>query len=174
MSLNHVFVVASALAISLAAHGQTYDWQRDREVDARERAARAAERLAAAAERQADIARWERIERCFERGEHEQCLAMMDPFEQNKFIAMESSQMAGRGLGHAIAAVAGSSSQHEDAIARLRALHPDYEQIVADPSFRRWVNESPTRKEMLAKAHAEYDVAAADMLFSTWKRLRSR
>ena len=169
------FVFIAALLTSWATYGQSYDPRlRQREVDAAERAARAAERQAEAAEAQADAARRERIERCFARGERERCLAMMTSFEQNRFISMEGAAQAGRGLGEVLRALSGTPSAEENAIERLRALHPDYEQILADQSFRRWVNDSPTRQELLVKANSQYDVAAADMLFSAWKQLRQR
>ncbi len=167
-------VFIAALLTSWAAYGQSYDpWLRQREVDAAERAARAAERQAEAAEAQADAARRGRIERCFARGERERCIAMMTPSEQLQFTSMEGAAQAGRGLGEALRALIGTRSTEENAAARLRALHPDFEQILADQSFRRWVNDSPTRRELLAKAHSQYDVAAADMLFSAWKQLRA-
>lgn len=166
---NVLYITAPLLAVSIAAaaHGQSYDPLRQREVDA-------AERTAAAVERLEDAARRESIERCFARGERERCMAMMTPSEQLSFTSMEASRMAGRGLGQAASALIGGSSAEQGAAARLRALHPDYEEILADPAFRRWVNESPTRREMLLKANAEYDVSAADMVFSAWKQLRSR
>ena len=167
-------VISLLLTVWIPAYGQSYDWERQRELDAAERTARAAERQADAAERAADATRRRGIEQCFERGERARCLAMMTPFEQNQFSAMEGARMAGRGLGEAIRGAVGGRSPHEEAVARLRALHPDYQEIVADPAFRRWVNASPTRREMMAKAHAEYDVDAADMLFNAWKQLREK
>lgn len=163
--LTAIAIITALLAVSGTVYGQ---WS------PAERQAAAAERQAEAAEAQAHAARWERIERCFARGERERCIAMMNGIEQSHFAAMEGSAMAGRGLAEALRALSAAPSAQEQAVAHLRALHPDYEQIMADPSFRRWVADSSTRQELLAKANAQYDVAAADMLFSTWKQMRAR
>lgn len=56
----------------------------------------------------------------------------------------------------------------QETIAKLKANHPDFQQIVADPSFGEWVSKSKVRTEMLQKADA-YDYDSADELFSLWK-----
>lgn len=147
----------------------------ERAARAAERQADAAERAARAAEVQADAVRRAEIERCFARGERERCLAMMDPFEQSAFTAYEGSTQAGRGLGEVLRALIGNGPTEEErraAVVLLRALHPDHEQILADPSFRRWVADSPARRELLVKAHTQFDVSAAHALFSAWKQQR--
>jgi hypothetical protein len=170
-----IAVIAALLAVSGAAYSQSRDQWREREVEAAERASRAAERQAAAAEAHVKAARWEKIERCFARGERERCIAMMTSFEAANFAAMEASERAGRGLGEVLRALSGARTAEEErsALARLRALHPDYEQILADPAFRRWIADSTNRQELLQKAHTEFDVEAADMLFVAWKRVRA-
>ena len=53
----------------------------------------------------------------------------------------------------------------------LEAKHPDVEQIMADPNFGEWIQESSSRTARLQRAHVQGDVAEADDLLSTWKAL---
>jgi len=52
---------------------------------------------------------------------------------------------------------------------RLNELHPDYQQIIQDASFQRWVFESPVRKQLFLQADREYDFEAANELLNWYK-----
>ena len=62
-----------------------------------------------------------------------------------------------------------ASLRQQNAVAALKAKHPDYEAIVADQSFMGWVEESPFRSRLLREADQNFDTDAADELFSAWK-----
>jgi hypothetical protein len=49
--------------------------------------------------------------------------------------------------------------------------HPDAPEILADPKFREWVGASKVRQALLHRAHAAYDLDAAEEVFGTWKAL---
>ena len=53
----------------------------------------------------------------------------------------------------------------------LEAKHPDMEQILADPAFGEWIQESSSRTARLQRAHVNGDVGEADDILSTWKAL---
>lgn len=53
--------------------------------------------------------------------------------------------------------------------AQLAATHPDFQQIIGSPEFVQWVTASPVRKELFARADANYDFAAADEILSGFK-----
>jgi len=55
----------------------------------------------------------------------------------------------------------------------LNAKHPDMAEIVQDGEFIEWVKASPVRLNMYAQADANYDLASADELLSTFKQIRS-
>ena len=57
----------------------------------------------------------------------------------------------------------------QEAIARLKNKHSDFEQIVQNEKFLSWVTQSKFRTELLRKADREYDYEAADELISSWK-----
>ena len=59
--------------------------------------------------------------------------------------------------------------RQQEALAKLKAAHPDFEQIAKDQGFVDWVTKSKFRIEMLRKADREYDFEAADELLSSWK-----
>lgn len=54
-------------------------------------------------------------------------------------------------------------------LAQLNAKHPDFREIVNDPTFAEWVKGSKVRQELYVRADAGFDVSAADELLSTWK-----
>ena len=56
----------------------------------------------------------------------------------------------------------------QESVAKLKATHPDFNQIVTDKAFLEWVGKSKVRSELLRKADA-YDFDSADELFSLWK-----
>ena len=54
----------------------------------------------------------------------------------------------------------------------LQKRHPDMEDIFADQDFIKWVGDSPYRVRTLRQANDNFDVEAADEIFSTWKELK--
>lgn len=59
-----------------------------------------------------------------------------------------------------------------DSTARFNAAHPDAAQIIAEPEFQQWVQASPVRRQLLARAHHKFDFDAGDEIFSTYKALK--
>ena len=59
------------------------------------------------------------------------------------------------------------------ALNTLKAEHPDFTEIVQDPSFAEWVSSSKVRKELYVRADQEYDFDAASELLSTWKERKN-
>lgn len=56
---------------------------------------------------------------------------------------------------------------------QLLRLHPDVEQIVADPAFKEWVAEKPYRQKLFERADSG-DVEAADELLSMYKERKTQ
>lgn len=59
----------------------------------------------------------------------------------------------------------------QSAQAQLKSAHPDYADILQDPSFSEWVQGSKVRMELYNRADAKYDFDAADELLNTWKSM---
>lgn len=59
--------------------------------------------------------------------------------------------------------------QQSAAQAEMIRRHSDAHQIIGDEKFIEWVTASKVRQALLVKADKEYDVDAADELFSLWK-----
>lgn len=57
----------------------------------------------------------------------------------------------------------------QSAQASLKQKHPDMLDIVGDSKFLEWVQASKIRTSLLIQADQQYDVDAADELFSLWK-----
>lgn len=57
--------------------------------------------------------------------------------------------------------------------AEMKRRHPDVDQIIQDEKFLEWVKSSKIRQSLLVQADQQYDVDAADELFSTWKERQS-
>jgi len=55
------------------------------------------------------------------------------------------------------------------ALAQLQAKHPDMNSILQDAKFLEWVQSSTMRTKLLRQADQQFDVEAADELFSNWK-----
>ena len=51
----------------------------------------------------------------------------------------------------------------------LKARHPDFQEIVADPGFQNWVAGSKVRAELFVRADRSFDYDAGDELLSLWK-----
>lgn len=55
----------------------------------------------------------------------------------------------------------------------FQKAHPDAGEVLADEKFREWIVQSPIRKQMLLSAHKDYNLDAANDLFSTWKEIKA-
>ena len=56
-----------------------------------------------------------------------------------------------------------------EALANLKSNHPDYGDVINDPSFGEWVAKSKVRQELFSRADRNYDFDSADELLTTWK-----
>jgi len=63
--------------------------------------------------------------------------------------------------------------KRSEALARLKAEHPDFEKIVQDQSFLDWVTKSKIRTDLLKRADQNFDFDSADELLTTWKERQS-
>lgn len=61
------------------------------------------------------------------------------------------------------------SIQQQEALARLKASHPDYLDVIKDEKFGEWVTKSKIRTKMLQEADKNYDFDSADELLTLWK-----
>jgi hypothetical protein len=59
--------------------------------------------------------------------------------------------------------------KRQEALARLKAEHPDFEGIVTDEKFLEWVGKSKVRSELLQRADKSFDFDSADELLTSWK-----
>jgi hypothetical protein len=55
------------------------------------------------------------------------------------------------------------------ALADLQNQHPDYQQVLGDDAFKKWVSNSKIRLQLFHQADAQYDTEAASELLSLWK-----
>lgn len=62
-----------------------------------------------------------------------------------------------------------TNMKRAEAMAKLKADHPDFQQVVSDPSFAEWVGKSKVRQELYVRADQAFDFDAANELLSTWK-----
>lgn len=56
-----------------------------------------------------------------------------------------------------------------EALTRLKAAHPDMEQVIASDGFKQWVAASPYRQQMHDHANVNYDFGAANELLTLYK-----
>lgn len=56
----------------------------------------------------------------------------------------------------------------------LTRRHSDYQDVLQSAEFQKWVGGSKIRQRMLVEADQNYDVEAADELFSEWKQLNKK
>lgn len=56
-----------------------------------------------------------------------------------------------------------------EALANLKAAHPDFTEVVQDGSFSEWIGKSKVRQELFSRADRNFDFDAANELLSTWK-----
>lgn len=56
-----------------------------------------------------------------------------------------------------------------NALTQLQSKHPDMQEVLQDEKFLEWVKGSNVRTRLLQQADQQFDVEAADELFSNWK-----
>lgn len=56
-----------------------------------------------------------------------------------------------------------------EALANLKSNHPDFQEVLGDPTFGEWISKSKVRQELFSRADRNYDFDSADELLSTWK-----
>lgn len=57
--------------------------------------------------------------------------------------------------------------------AMLQQKHPDYQEILADGDFARWIQGSKVRTKLFVEADQNYDADSADELFTLWKERKN-
>ena len=63
-----------------------------------------------------------------------------------------------------------ASTMHQQSVhERIKAKHPDFGEVLNDPSFGQWIQSSKVRTELFMRADQGYDFDAADELLSTFK-----
>ena len=65
------------------------------------------------------------------------------------------------------------TSNNQAALSQLQAKHTDMAQLISDPTFTKWVEASPVRKELYERADTNYDAASADELLTNFKAQRA-
>jgi len=68
---------------------------------------------------------------------------------------------------------AAQNMQRTASVQQLQAKHPDMAQVLQNPKFQEWVQESPVRQELFQRADQGYELNAADELISTFKERAS-
>jgi len=63
----------------------------------------------------------------------------------------------------------GQQSVQQASLSRIREKHPDMGDVISSQSFVDWVQASPIRSELYARADANFDYDAADELISNFK-----
>ena len=58
------------------------------------------------------------------------------------------------------------------ALAKLKAQHPDMNDVLQDQGFKEWVSSSPIRRDLYVQADTRYDFVAADELITLYKERR--
>lgn len=67
------------------------------------------------------------------------------------------------------AEIVAQNLKRAEAVAKLKAEHPDFMEVVADPSFQEWVGKSKVRQELLVRADQGFDTEAASELIGSFK-----
>lgn len=60
-----------------------------------------------------------------------------------------------------------------EAMATLKAQHPDFNDIVQAPDFAEWIGKSKVRQELFLRADQAYDFDAANELLTTYKERKA-
>lgn len=61
-----------------------------------------------------------------------------------------------------------AAQKQQEVLGKISSKHPDYLEVIQDPSFGEWVKGSVVRTELLQRAD-NYDFNSADELLSNWK-----
>lgn len=59
--------------------------------------------------------------------------------------------------------------QKAKALSALQSAHPDFQQVVSDPSFQSWIASSKVRSELFVRANNQFDYDSANELLSLYK-----
>jgi hypothetical protein len=62
-----------------------------------------------------------------------------------------------------------SNMRKAEALANLKANHPDFQEIITSPAFAEWIGNSKVRQELFVRADQRFDTDAANELLSNWK-----
>ena len=65
-----------------------------------------------------------------------------------------------------------SEMKKSETLARIKATHPDYMEVIKDSKFGEWVQKSKIRQQLLLMADQQYNFDAADELLNLWKDRR--
>jgi len=60
-------------------------------------------------------------------------------------------------------------AQRQANLERFAAKHSDYEDVLKEDEFQKWVGSSPVRQKLFAQANSNYDFEAADEIFGQYK-----
>lgn len=60
-------------------------------------------------------------------------------------------------------------AQRQANLERFAAKHSDYEEVLKEEDFQKWVGSSPVRQRLFAQANSNYDFEAADEIFGQYK-----
>jgi hypothetical protein len=58
---------------------------------------------------------------------------------------------------------------NSQALSKLKAAHPDMQEVLSDSGFKEWVGKSQFRQQLFHSADVNYDFAAADELLTLYK-----
>jgi len=62
--------------------------------------------------------------------------------------------------------------KQQETIAKIKASHPDFMEVIQSPEFAEWITKSKVRTRLLQEADKNYDFDAADELLTLWKERR--
>lgn len=99
-------------------------------------------------------------------------VAKKEPVEEVDFFADPGKAVARAIENHPAVAELKThkeATRKSSAQAEIMRRHPDVNAVISDPEFMEWVSKSTVRQRLLVQADREYDVDAADELFSTYK-----
>ena len=68
---------------------------------------------------------------------------------------------------------ASTKMRQSSAQSQLKEKHPDMKEILTDESFLGWVKDSSFRMKLLQEADRNYNLEAADEIFSQWKERKA-
>jgi len=101
-----------------------------------------------------------------------QLVQKQDPVEEVDFFAEPDKAVSNAIDNHPSVKEAKQMAQEyrkSSALAQLQSKHPDMNSILQDSKFMEWVSSSTMRTRLLKQADQQFDIEAADELFSNWK-----